>query len=120
MNNLRHILIVDEHPAVLEQMVSRLGKEDDLVVSSVAGAKHCLQALDGIDADVLLIDPQLNQELNVSLIRAVRERYSGIRIIALMAVVDTRTRLLLHQLGVEQVLEKGLTTEKLLETIRGK
>ena len=78
----RKIFIVEDHPVFREGLVQIIGGEKDLSVCGVAGdADHALQAIAGLNPDLVLVDITLPGKSGLELIKELRSRNSKVGIL---------------------------------------
>lgn len=117
MDKIR-ILVIDDHTEVLQQVRTRLSYEEDFVVCLIAPVSKITESLMRSKPDILLIDPYVDNFLRLDCVRLAKKILPKIKIIVLTAVVDTAANVELKKAGVEVILEKGISSEKLVNTIR--
>jgi DNA-binding NarL/FixJ family response regulator len=112
------ILVVDDHTEVLKQVRTRLSYEEDFLVCLIAPVSKITESLMKSKPDILLIDPYVDNNLRLDCIRLAKKILPKIKVIVLTAVVDTAANVELRKAGAEVILEKGITSEELVNTIR--
>ncbi|MBI3159333.1 MAG: response regulator transcription factor [Chloroflexi bacterium] len=117
MPTLRTMLF-DDHAMVLEQVAGRLRQENDIEVCQTSGLVNVVESTRAVRPDVVVIDPQNKDGYNYDLLFLVRQSQPETKIIILTAIADTSMRMVLQRIGISDVLEKGVDTEKLLDAIR--
>ena len=76
------VLIVDDHPAVREGMMSRISRQDDMIVCGEAtGVTQALALVETTLPDVVVIDLSLNDGDGIDLIKRIRARGGSIRML---------------------------------------
>ena len=76
------VLIVDDHPAVREGMMSRISRQDDMIVcGEAAGVTHALALVETTLPDVVVIDLSLKDGDGIDLIKRIRARDGSIRML---------------------------------------
>src|SRR5215469_11177932 len=117
--NRSRILLVDDHPLVLEGLAEVLKKEPDLEICGQAGDR--LQALNLIPTakpDLAIIDLTLKNDSGLELIKDIRARFSKVR----MLVVSMHDELLnagpALRAGASGYITKGEATEHVVYAVR--
>lgn len=78
------VFIIDDHPVVRQGLAQFIDAQDGLIVcGEAADASSALAALNGAEAQVAIVDISLEETDGIELIRAVRSRHPGIRIVVL-------------------------------------
>ncbi len=97
----RLVLLVDDHPAVVEGLAAAINQTDDLLVSGQAeGAAKAMAEIARQRPDVVLVDISLHNSNGLELVKDIRSRYSGkIPVLALSMHDET--------LYAERVLRAG-------------
>ena len=117
MDKIR-ILVIDDHTEVLKQVRTRLSYEEDFLVCLIAPVSKITESLMKSKPDILLIDPYVDNNLRLDCIRLAKKILPKIKVIVLTAVVDTVANVELKKAGTEVILEKGISSEELVNTIR--
>lgn len=115
------IALLDDHAVVRHGLVSHLTAEADIdVVGAYEGSRELMRALAQAPADVLLLDFALGRdELDgVSLIRALRARFPGCRILVLSTHHEPATVSLALRVGARGFVGKGEDMANLMKAIR--
>lgn len=113
------ILIIDNHAELVKQIETRLSYEEDLKVCMVAPLKRISDGLLACNPDILLIDPYLDNSYKYDLIKKAMETIPSMVVVVWTAVVDTAMHVRLKKLGVDLVLEKGISSQDLVDALRG-
>lgn len=117
MNRIQ-ILLIDNHPEVLKQVKTRLSYETDFEVCRVASVAKVTDSLLECKPDILLIDPAVDKTIQIEPIKMAKQLFPSLIVIVLTAVVDTATSVELRKAGAEFILEKGVVSEELVNTLR--
>jgi DNA-binding NarL/FixJ family response regulator len=113
------ILIVDDHPAVREALTIRISRQPDLeVCGESADMSEALRLIANIQPDVAVIDISLKTGNGLDLIKRIKDRNDGVRIL----VWSMHSELLyaeraLHA-GALGYINKDQATDKIVEAIR--
>ena len=67
--------------------------------------------------DVLLVDPDVRGEDYIDALKNLRFQMPHVRIVVLASVVDTFLQVELTRVGVDRILNKGIRTDILLQSI---
>jgi len=113
------ILIIDNHAELVKQIQARLSYEDDFDVCMVAPLNQLKESLLYCKPDLLLIDPYSENSYKYDRIKLAKELMPELMVVVLTAVVDTSMQIRLKKEGVHCVLEKGISSGELVESLRG-
>jgi DNA-binding NarL/FixJ family response regulator len=116
--NKLKILIVDNHAELVKQIKARLSMEEDFEVCRVAPLDSLTEAILECQPDLLLIDPYFEQSYKYDRIQMAKELDPQLMIVVLTAVVDTASSVRFKKEGVHCVLEKGVNSIDLVESLR--
>jgi len=84
MSEIINILIVEDHPLVVDGICGLISKHSGMQISGVAGsAKDCIDALSQASPDVILLDIMLPDANGLELIEDIRRLSPGSRILVL-------------------------------------
>jgi DNA-binding NarL/FixJ family response regulator len=112
------ILIIDNHAGLVKQIETRLSYEDDFEVCMVAPLDHLTESLLACKPNMLLIDPYYENSYKYDRIRLAMDLMPSLTVVVLTAVVDTALQLRLKKEGVHGILEKGLSSNELVDSLR--
>ena len=112
------ILIVDEHPEVLNRIERRLSQEDDFeLVGTASNGAQAISIAKDTNPEIILIDPIMQDGSGMRAIKEIRDQLPCVSIVVLTAFVDTATRVELEKAGVSSILVKGIDTGILIKTL---
>jgi DNA-binding NarL/FixJ family response regulator len=119
MNETIAILIVDDHPIVRDGLEAILSTQPDFQISGAAASgEEALTLFEKQRPDVVLLDLEMPGMDGVEVIRQLRKRSPGVRIVVFTAF-DTDERILSAlQAGAKGYLLKGAPRSELFEAIR--
>ena len=113
------IAIVDDHQIVRagfrELLADELGLE---IAFEAASGEAALEALRAQPVDVLLLDLSLPGQSGVDVLRAVRQRFEGTRVLMLSGFPEERYALAMIRNDADGYLCKDCSREELLQAIR--
>lgn len=112
------ILIIDNHAELAKQIETRLSYEDDFHVCKVARLDDLTESILDCKPDLLLIDPYYDNSYKYDRIRLAMDLVPSLTVVVLTAVVDTAMQLRLKKEGVHGVLEKGISSSVLVDSLR--
>lgn len=118
-NRPLQILIIDNHAELVKQIETSLSYEEDFKVCMVAPLKEISDGLLECNPDILLIDPYLDNSYKYDLIKNAMDSKPSMVVVVWTAVVDTAMHVRLKKLGVNLVLEKGISSKDLVDALRG-
>ena len=107
MHSSPHILIVDDHREIRDQ-VGQLLQKDGYRVSTAADGKEMRQTLRDRNIDLIILDLMLPVEDGLSLCRDLRAERSPIPIIMLTAKGDEIDRVLGLEMGADDYVAKPI------------
>jgi DNA-binding NarL/FixJ family response regulator len=115
------LLVVDDHPLVIEGVQSLLGGQEEVQIrgkaQSLADAQAFLEK-HASEIQVALIDIRLQDGLGIDLTREIREKYPHIQVIAL-TMYDSEAYLeAILKAGARGYLLKNTSREELLKAIK--
>ena len=111
-------IIVDDHPVVrfgVKQMLS--SSQDIEVVAEMDDVDNLLQVLKDTDADILLLDLELEHTTGVDALRLVRENAPGTKVIIYTSHDEEDRIVQAAELGVDGYLLKGCGQTELVNAI---
>ncbi len=119
MNETIAILVVDDHPIVRDGLEAILSTQPDFQISGAAASgEEALTLFEKQRPDVVLLDLEMPGMDGVEVIRQLRKRSPGVRIVVFTAF-DTDERILSAlQAGAKGYLLKGAPRSELFEAIR--
>jgi NarL family two-component system response regulator LiaR len=119
-NETIRVLCVDDHELLRRGIRSSLRSFDDIELVAEAGdGQEALAICAKTNPDVILMDIVLAGEMDgVATIRAVRERFPQIQIVALSTFYDRKLVQSVMQAGAIGYLVKGVSGEEVAEAIR--
>lgn len=112
-------IIVDDHPVVrfgVKQMLS--SSEDIEVVAEMDDVDNLLQVLKDTDADIVLLDLELEHTTGVDALRLVRENAPGTKVIIYTSHDEEDRIVQAAELGVDGYLLKGCGQTELVNAIQ--
>ena len=113
------IAIVDDHQIVRAGFRELLADELGLAIAfEAASGEAALEALRAQPVDVLLLDLSLPGQSGVDVLRAVRQRFEGTRVLMLSGFPEERYALAMIRNGADGYLCKDCSREELLQAIR--
>lgn len=113
------LLIVDDHPVVLEglrQVV--VGAPDITVVDAVGSAEHARVVVERNKVDVVLVDVSLPGTSGIDLCRELGERHPQVRVLMLTSASDDATVQQAFQAGARGFLIKDVPSRTIVDAIR--
>src|SRR6185503_2647383 len=113
------ILLAEDHSIVREQLAVRLSGEPDFEVVGVASTSYeKFQKIQKMHPNILLMDPLMRDGLGVATLRQVRANFPELVSVVLTAYVDTMLNMHFQQMGIKQILTKGIASSELLAALR--
>lgn len=113
-----NIMIVDDHPLVLEGLTSRLGSSSKIkIVARAVNGEKALERLGEIDIDVMLMDINMPVLNGIETAEIVKEKYPNVKVIALTMHDDREYVLNMARLGVKGYILKSSPAKQMLAAI---
>ena len=115
-DNLPHVLVVDDDPAIRELLTGYLG-ENDIRVTATSSGKEMNVALEMFAIDLVILDLRMPGEDGVQIARALREQ-SNLPIMIVSGKRDEADRVMALELGADDYLTKPFSSRELLARVR--
>jgi DNA-binding NarL/FixJ family response regulator len=113
------IVVVDDHPVVREGLEQLINREDDLEVCATAGnSKRALEAVEGRQVDLVIVDMLLKNTTGVQVAKKLRFRYPSLYILILSMSDATHHVKNAFQAGARGYITKDEVSEKVIVAIR--
>ncbi|HTY04158.1 MAG TPA: response regulator transcription factor [Rhodocyclaceae bacterium] len=113
------VAIVDDHEIVRAGFREMLANELGVAVAFEAGSgEEALDCLRDGACDVLLLDLALPGQSGVDVLRAVRQRHAGLRVLVLTGYPEERYALAMIRHGADGYLCKECSRDELLKAVR--
>lgn len=113
------ILLADDHLKVRAQIRTRLSREPGFVI--IGEAENSAQAVECALAskpNIVLIDPMMQDGLGLEATRQIAARLPETAVVVLTAFADTAQCIELRKAGTRQILNKGIESQRLVDTLR--
>lgn len=113
------VVIVDDHPTLLDGTQASLQRAAGIVVVGTAGtADDALRVVDETQPDVLLLDIRLPDRSGIEVARQVRRTLPHVAIVVLSGYEDAHYRPELVKLRVRGYLSKSATGDEIVAAVR--
>ena len=113
------VIIVDDHPIVREGLDRLLSRQKDLVVCGQAeDGPQALELLSSTDPDLAIVDISLASGNGLDLVRQMREKDPGIRILVSSMHDETLYAERALRAGARGYINKQQATENIVEALR--
>ncbi len=113
------VLIVDDHPAVREGLAARIAHQPDLEVCGEAeDIAQAMALMEAAQPDVVVIDISLKTGSGIDLIRRIKARHAGVRILVCSMYPDSLYAERALRAGAQGYINKENTTGRIVEAIR--
>lgn len=113
------ILIADDHPIVRSGIENELTQQSDFeVVGEALNGDEALRKTIDLEPDILLLDARMPGTRSGEILRKIKERQRGCRVLILTAYNDTATVLGLLRAGADGYLLKDEETSVIVDAIR--
>ena len=115
------VLVVDAQPIVRHGLRALITSEPDMsLAGEAASPRDALLAAERTRPDVIVVDVEFghDERPGLDLVRALRERCAGVRILVLTACRDRETMMRTVRLGVHGYLRKGADVSDVVRAVR--
>src|SRR6266567_4397793 len=113
------ILIVDDHPAVREALVSRIGRQPDLeVCGEAADLSEALGLVADTQPDLAVVDISLKTGSGIDLIKRIKDRNDSVRMLVWSMHSESLYAERALGAGALGYINKDQATDKIVEAIR--
>jgi DNA-binding NarL/FixJ family response regulator len=113
------IMIVDDHPIVLEGLAQLINQQADLVVCAKAGnAKQALEAVKKQHIDLAIVDMLLKNTTGIQVTKDIRLRYPGLRVLILSMSDEPYYIKHAFQAGAQGYITKDEVADEIISAIR--
>ena len=113
------IVIVDDHPAVREALVSRIGRQPDLeVCGEAADMSEALRLVADTQPDLAVIDISLKTGSGIDLIKRIKDRNDSVRMLVWSMHSESLYAERALRAGALGYINKDQATDKIIEAIR--
>jgi NarL family two-component system response regulator LiaR len=117
-NNLIRIIIVDDHPVIRYGLGQMIGAADDIeIVGELEDIDGLAEMLASSNADIVLLDLELEHSHGVEALRTLRENSPSARVIIYTAHDDEERIVQAAKLGIDGYMMKGSPPEQLIDAI---
>jgi DNA-binding NarL/FixJ family response regulator len=112
------VLVVDDHPMILEGTQALLRRSPNIeVVGAAMSGKAAVRMVEELQPEVLLLDVRLPDMNGVEVARAVRAAFPDVAVLVLTGYDDTGMLRSMLQLGVPGYLRKTATGDELIAAV---
>ncbi len=113
------IVIVDDHPAVREALVSRIGRQPDLeVCGEAADVNEALRMVADTRPDLVVIDISLKSGSGIDLIKRIKDRNDGVGMLVWSMHSESLYAERALRAGALGYINKDQAMDKIVEAIR--
>lgn len=113
------IFIVEDHDLVRKSLSLLMSRRPELeVVGEASTAAEAMEQLDGLEADVVIIDVHLPDQSGIAVSREIRARHPDVKILVLTSHGDDRAIIGSVLAGAMGYLLKEIRAQELVESIR--
>src|SRR5581483_11923463 len=113
------ILLADCHLNVRAHILARLEREPAFAIVGVTEtSRDTIAGVEATHPSILLIDPSMRDGNGLDAIRAIRAASPDTTVVVLSAFTDTAQKIELEKMGVRSILNKGIESYQLINTLR--
>lgn len=113
------VIIVDDHELIRQGIVSLLGAEEDIdIVAAYSSGNSLVTGIEQHDADVVLLDLQLENENGLDWLLKIKEQYPAVKVLILSSNENVHNISLLLKSGASGYLFKNTRSRELAAGIR--
>lgn len=113
------VLIVDDHPLVLEGLKSLFAEQDDIVITALCqNAVDAIRSIGEIVPDVALLDINLPDISGIELCHKIKSEHPAIKTIALTTYSERSYVNKMLEVGASGYLMKSSSREEIIQTIK--
>lgn len=117
--NKKRIVLVDDHPLVLEWLTNLIHQQSDLTVcSETENAPSALSAVAASKPDLVIVDINLKNSSGVELIKNLKDSYPDVPVLVLSMHDESLYAARSFRAGARGYVNKRETTQKIVEAIR--
>lgn len=114
---MTQILLVDDHPMIRTAIEALLRDTDYEIAGTAATGEEAIREVERTDPDILLLDLQMPRGTGMEVLRWVRSRGPGPRVILLTAAIDDGSLMEAKSLDVEGMVLKNSDPAYLLDCL---
>jgi len=114
---MTRILLADDHPMIRTAIEVLLRNSAFELAGTAVTAEEALRAVPVVDPDILLLDLQMPGGSGMEIVRKLRSKGDGRRLVILTAAIDDRSLVEARALGVEGMVLKNSDPGYLLECL---
>jgi DNA-binding response OmpR family regulator len=114
--HVRHVLIVDDEPEILN-MIETFLADEDFKCHFAHSAEEAWSSLGSLDVDCILLDVNLPGQSGIEMLETLREEHPNIAIVMITACEDPSTAMEAVGAGAYGYLTKPFTKRELIITI---
>ena len=119
MDQRIRVIIVDDHPVLLEGLATMIGSEPDMAfVGEATTGAEAVRLFEAVQPDIVLLDLRLPDMSGIDVIKILRESHPAARIIVLTTYQGDVQAVRALQAGAMGYLLKATLRKELLATIR--
>lgn len=118
MNKIR-VIVVDDHPIILEGIrISVMGEEDIEIMGSAMDSEELFALLNGSLPDLVLLDISLPGLSGIEIARIISGKYPSIRTMIISANTDEESIVAALSAGARGYLTKNARSDEMIRAIR--
>ena len=114
------VILVDDHAILREGLASLLDGEEDIAVVGQAGdGGECLDLVENLQPDVVILDVNMPGVSGIDACRSIKERHPGVHVVVLSMYEDEEYVRRALAAGADGYLLKEIVSSELIAAVRG-
>jgi DNA-binding NarL/FixJ family response regulator len=115
---MKHVLIVDDSPSIRQRLIALLAESPRIrIVGEAGNSRQAWDTMTRVQPDTVILDIRIPGENGIELLKQIKARYPGMKVIMLTNFDYSTYRRQCRQLGADHFLNKTMEFEKILDTI---
>ena len=113
------LVIVDDHPLVLDGLISRLNRSQEIqIIGQASNGKEALEVVERLNPDVVLMDINMPEMNGIEAAEIFKEKFPEIKLLVLSMHDDHEYVITLTQAGAKGYILKSASADEMLMAIK--
>ena len=109
------LVIVDDHPLVLDGLISRLNRSQEIqIIGQASNGKEALEVVKSLSPDVVLMDINMPEMNGIEAAEIFKEKFPEIKLLVLSMHDDHEYVITLTQAGAKGYILKSASADEML------